>query len=444
MGDMRAYHALIRHLCETDPPRLGQLPPDFLRATAGWLLDHDGYLLEQLDKHTGAAGTLDPARLESTMYAALDAGRTDDFRFLSRMRGGSVDPARVGSAYLRLARRGNIAGIEDVVQATGVPARLDEESARRAYEVLVGTGRLAAADYVRQLSGIPIAASARAVDSGYRVLLLAGRYAGITQLWEFSGRRPRPNGDDLDAAFGRAAADCDFTGLAGVADLLGCAGRFDGFAPHLAELVAAGQLRQIPALAQLCRDARPGDLDTALLAKLAGSTDPAAVAFVYAHQDFTAIQKEYAEHAYRVAVVAGDRALLRTVCTVTGQPLLVSDAGRLLGPAVADGDVDWIRFAGEHASPLPQPPADAAQLLLFDLSAQGLPAVADELARLLGTRYDEPAGRWLSHLRDGRFELAAAMLSEVVDRPAFGSLARALMTQTPRAGDGRRTTSAGL
>ncbi|MGW1022883.1 hypothetical protein ACWD4J_04065 [Streptomyces sp. NPDC002577] len=400
---MRAYRNLLGHLAETAPRTLAGLPRPFLDDQAAQLLARgDIYVLEQVDKHVPVVSALPPEALARAADAALDAAGVDDFCFLyARLPAAHrTAPACIEQAYLRLARRGNAAGIEQLAAATGVVPKLDEATVLRAYDVLVAAGRLGAVDYIRQLSGVPVRFTPRAAATGARALLAQGRHRALTGLARRTGVRVELTADEIDAAVQAALVDDTLPELAEALRELSQAPRATGFAALYAQLSEEGRHPHIPALFDLCADADRGVLDGPLWDRLLSVPNAAALRFVYEECADAARLRAHADAAYALGVAAGDRALVRLACERGGARLDPAGTGPLLDAALESGDTEWLAFAGQ-----PVPDTDAGML---------------HRAR---TAPDAPAaGRWLLALAEERYDDAVRALAEVGPHPVADAL----------------------
>lgn len=406
---MTLYRQHLRHLLETAPHRVQEVPASLVRAEARrWLEEDDLYALSQLVKHVSVE--LPPGRVAVHLYGALRQCRVDDFLFLLRLAGGAaaVDPDRVAAAYAELATRGNVAGLEAVAEATGVRAVLDHVTAERAFNALAAMGRPAAMDYVRQLSGATLRCEAMHAETGFRVLLLAGQYDTVRRLRDATGVTPRFTAQEVGRAVNEAETRLRFRQLATLAAVIPQGIRLTGFAAHLGRTLAAEAFSEVPALVLLCEDAVPADVPADVLRTLASSAEPDLVRYVYEHPQYVEAQRVNAASAYTTAVESGDLRLVRSICESTGTPLRPVDVEPLLVQALAETDVAWVCFAA-RSGPLPSTSYELQQLFLFRvLLRQGQKSLV-EAESLLGARLDAAHGRWLHHLERGESGLAEAL-----------------------------------
>jgi hypothetical protein len=412
---VRAYRNLLKHLTETAPEQLRALPHSFLVEQARWMLRRgEIYALEQVNKHVSLLAALPTEDLARATETALDKGAVDGFCFLyARLPPADrPTPARIDAACSRLARRGNAAGIEQIIAATGVTPVITEETALRAYDVLVAAGRLGAVDYVRQLSGVPARFHADAVSTGVRTLLASGRYSALRTLAHEVGHKIGLDADDVRRAVRDALADATLCELADALVSLGIEQQVEGFTACFNRLVAEERFTEVPALFFLCRDADWRVLDDGVWSRLMTSASAAAVRFAYEHCDDTETLGHHAFAAYELGVANSDRLLVRLACERGGAALRRRDAPALLDDAMEDGDVIWVDFAVGQLGTLPAPDPDRAQLFLAQ-RARHHPEKAARDAEALGVAPDLDVGQWLLDLADRHFEDAARAASRI-------------------------------
>jgi hypothetical protein len=353
---MGLFAAALRFIAENRPDLLATLPRDLLDREAHEHLDRgEIYDYEQLNKVTDVAAEAPRALLERRMVAALRACRVDDFCFLHAQLEGPVSGQTIGetigqtaldeetvrTACDTLLRRGNVAGLEQVIARTGVRPQIAEAVARRAYDVLVATGRLGAIDYVRQLSGLEVAFSPEAVLLGYRTLLLSSRFGALRELARYAPPPAELRTDEIDRALERALQELELAGAVVLCEVFGrpCTLAADEVPGYLARLRATGRIAELPALFRLAPAADPAQLSRADVEGLLRLDDPVAVRFLYRQPALAEKLAGYELQAYRTAVEHRDLEAVRAVCERAGPGFEPAEAGD--HPAAHEA-LDWL------------------------------------------------------------------------------------------------------
>lgn len=424
---MRAYRNLLKYLSENASQELADLPRAFVIEQARQLLDRgDIYALEQVNKHLPVVPALPVSDVARAADRALGRGAADDFCFLYAHLPAAARPAAdsIDTACSRLARRGNAAGIEQIIAATGVTPTFDEETACRAYDVLIAAGRLGAVDYLRQLSGIPVRFGSDAVAAGVRALLASGRYATLRELARSAGHAVYVPVGEVRRAVQDAFADGTLRELAGALVFLDSPHQVEGFVSYFRRLVAEERFAEIPALFALCSDADWSVLEEAVWSGLVASSDAPAVRFAFERCDDATWLRAHSLVAYELGLKEKDRLLVRLACERGGALMRVADAQALLDDALEEGDVAWVDFAVGELGTLPAANPDCAQLFLAYLTQRHPERIAS-YAAILGVDTDPGVGTWLLDLVDGRFEDAACSASHATGHEIAGVLAAA-------------------
>jgi hypothetical protein len=422
---MRAYRNLLKYLSESAPQKLADLPRAFIVEQARQLLNGgDIYVLEQVNKYVPVMPALPVSDVARGADRALGRGAVDDFCFLYAYVPVAARPAvdSIDAACSRLARRGNAAGIEQVIAATGVTPTFDEETARRAYDVLIAAGRLGAVDYLRQLSGMPVRFDPDAVAVGVRALLASGRYGALRELARSAGRAVCVPAGEVRRAMRDAFADGTLRELADALVFLESPFQVEGFASYFRRLVSEKRFAEIPALFALCSDVDWSKLGKAVWSGLMASSDIPAVRFAFERCDDATWLRGHSLAAYELGCKGRDRFLVKLACERGGALLRAADAQALLDDALEEGDVAWVDFAISELGTLPAAHPDCAQLFLAYLT-QRHPERTASYAATLGVDTDPGAGTWLLDLVDGRFKDAACSASRTTGHEVAGVLA---------------------
>ncbi|MES5818277.1 hypothetical protein [Streptomyces sp. RG80] len=424
---MRAYRNLFKQLSEDAPEKLTRMPAEFLAEQTRRLLEKDEiYVLEQVNKYVPVMAGLPVDALTDATERALERGVVDDFCFLYAHlpADGRPTPARIDRACVRLARRGNAGGIEQIIAATGVRPALDEETVLRSYNVLVAAGRLGAVDYMRQLSGVPVRFGADAATAGIRALLASGRHGALRKLARLADVEVRLDAREIHRAVAEAVTDGTLHELVTALVCLRPSPRIEGFTEVFRRLVSEDRFAELPALFTVFADADWRALDAPTWRRLLSSGSAPAVRFAFERYDDAVVLAQQAPDAYALAVSVGDRSLVELACERGGVPLRAEDAAALLGDALEDGDDRWIDFVAARLTTLPTVDPDRTQQLYRDRAqlylarqAAAHPERVLRDAELLGVAWEPEVGRWLLALAEGRYEAAAEDAGQATAHP---------------------------
>jgi hypothetical protein len=210
---MGIYKKLLQRIIETRIDLLSEFPEKVLQEEAldGFRKD-DVYFCEQIDKQHPVNLDLPLPYLEKRLYDSLLQLKTDDFHWIFKKISGKIelDPNSINQGYNELAKKGNVSGLEAIVNLTGITPNLAEGNVLKGYESLISQARLEAADYLRQLSQIPISFSEQALQVGYQVAFMSRKYSLLLRLKRIGKSNPKISEDLVEKRFREAVDESDF------------------------------------------------------------------------------------------------------------------------------------------------------------------------------------------------------------------------------------------
>jgi len=345
---MGIYKKLLQRIIETRIDLLSEFPEKVLQEEAldGFRKD-DVYFCEQIDKQHPLNLDLPLPYLEKRLYDSLLQFKTDDFHWIFKKISGKIelDANSINQGYNELAKKGNVSGLEAIVNLTGITPNLAEGNVLKGYESLISQARLEAADYLRQLSQIPISFSEEALQVGYQVAFMSRKYSLLLRLKSIGKSSPNISKDLVEKRFKEAVDESD--------------------------LKSASLLVKI--------------------FKIDSSNMP------YASSDAPA---EYDEKYYQLAVYSSDSLLASKICKKTGRKMSEAESKIFLEDAFERKDSETVKTILE----ISPDSISGVSTLTTNYFLSDHPELRDEIHRRTGIPYSKDVGIFAKFLIVGDFE----------------------------------------